>query len=407
MLRVLGYDKIHKFHLNEGHSSLLALELLDEHATAAGRELFTHEDIEAVREECIFTTHTPVASAHDQFPLDLVGRVLGRQEILNIKEVFCCEGRVNMTYVALNLSGFVNGVAKRHGEVSRLMFTPRQIDSITNGIHIATWLSQPFRDLYDKHIPGWRQDSFALRYALSIPRQEVWEAHIQSKEQLIQYVNRETDAGMRPDVLTLGFARRATEYKRWDLLFQNVERLKQMSSRSGPLQIVYSGKAHPQDQSGKQAIKSILRFKNALKPEIRMAYLANYDMNLSRLMVSGSDVWLNTPQPPMEASGTSGMKAAVNGVPSLSILDGWWIEGRIEGVTGWSIEENERAAQEEKGGTSDADSLYRKMEQVIMPMFYRDRDQFIEIMLHAIALNGSFFNSHRMIQQYVLNAYFR
>jgi starch phosphorylase len=407
MLRVLGYDEIQKFHLNEGHSSLLALELLDEHATAAGRELFTHEDIEAVRDKCIFTTHTPVASAHDQFPLDLVGRVLGRQEILNMKEVFCCEGRVNLTYVALNLSGFVNGVAKRHGEVSRLMFKPRQIDSITNGIHVATWLSQPFCDLYDRHIPGWRQDSFALRYALSIPRQEVWQAHIQSKEQLIQYVNHETDAGMRPDVLTLGFARRATEYKRWNLLFQDVERLKQMSSRSGPLQIVYSGKAHPQDQSGKEAIKSILRSKDALKPEIRMAYLANYDMNLARLMVSGSDVWLNTPQPPMEASGTSGMKAAVNGVPSLSILDGWWIEGRIEGVTGWSIGEDETPAQEEKGGISDADSLYRKIEQVIMPMFYSDREHFIEIMLHAIALNGSFFNSHRMIQQYVLNAYFR
>jgi starch phosphorylase len=407
MLRVLGYDEIQKFHLNEGHSSLLALELLDEHATAAGRELFTHEDIEAVRDKCIFTTHTPVASAHDQFPLDLVGRVLGRQEILNMKEVFCCEGRVNLTYVALNLSGFVNGVAKRHGEVSRLMFKPRQIDSITNGIHVATWLSQPFCDLYDRHIPGWRQDSFALRYALSIPRQEVWQAHIQSKEQLIQYVNHETDVGMRPDVLTLGFARRATEYKRWNLLFQDVERLKQMSSRSGPLQIVYSGKAHPQDQSGKEAIKSILRSKDALKPEIRMAYLANYDMNLARLMVSGSDVWLNTPQPPMEASGTSGMKAAVNGVPSLSILDGWWIEGRIEGVTGWSIGEDETPAQEEKGGVSDADSLYRKIEQVIMPMFYSDREHFIEIMLHAIALNGSFFNSHRMIQQYVLNAYFR
>jgi starch phosphorylase len=307
----------------------------------------------------------------------------------------------------LNLSGFVNGVAKKHGEVSRLMFKPHQIDSITNGIHVASWVAKPFCDLYDRYVPGWRQDSFALRYALSIPRQEVWQAHSQSKEQLIQYVNRETDAGMCPDVLTLGFARRATEYKRWNLLFQDVERLKRMSGQSGPLQIVYSGKAHPQDQSGKEAIKSILRFKDALKPEIRMVYLANYDMNLARLMISGSDVWLNTPQPPMEASGTSGMKAAVNGVPSLSILDGWWIEGRIEGVTGWSIGENERAAKEEENGTTDADSLYSKMEQVIIPMFYGDRDRFIEIMQHAIALNGSFFNSHRMIQQYVLNAYFR
>jgi starch phosphorylase len=406
MLRVLGYDQIQKFHLNEGHSSLLGLELLDEHATASGREMFTHDDIEAVRDKCIFTTHTPVASAHDQFPMDLVGGVLGREEILSMKEVFCCEGRVNMTYVALNLSGFVNGVARRHGEVTSLMFKPRQIDSITNGVHIASWLAAPFCDLYDRHIPGWRQDSFALRCALSIPKQEVWQAHVESKEQLIQYVNGETDAGMRPDALTLGFARRATEYKRWDLLFRDVQRLKRMSSRFGPLQIIYSGKAHPQDQSGKEAIQSILRFKDTLKPEIRMAYLANYDMNIARRMISGVDVWLNTPQPPMEASGTSGMKAAANGVPSLSVLDGWWVEGCIENITGWSIGNDEKPGEQHSAGADDADSLYEKLE-IIIPMFYRERDRFIEVMLHAIAINGSFFNTHRMIQQYVLNAYFR
>jgi starch phosphorylase len=407
ILRVLGYDEIQKFHMNEGHSSLLAIELLDETAREVGRDNITRDDIESVREKCIFTTHTPVASGHDQFPPELVSRVLGRQEFLEMKDVFCCEGRVNMTYVALNLSGFVNGVAKSHREISQLKFGAYSIDSITNGVHIDTWLTKPFRELYDHHIPGWKQDNFTLRYALSIPKNEIWEAHTRSKEMLIDFVNQQTGLEMKHDVLTLGFARRATEYKRWNLIFQDTERLKRIASQNGGLQIVYSGKAHPQDHAGKEAIQNVLRLRESLKPNLKLAYLTNYDMELARLMVAGVDLWLNTPLAPFEASGTSGMKAAANGVPSLSVLDGWWVEGCIEGVTGWAIGNYPARPTEGQPGSSDADSLYEKLEHVIIPLYYRERERFLEVMLHAIALNGSFFNTHRMIQQYVLDAYFR
>jgi starch phosphorylase len=227
---------------------------------------------------------------------------------------------------------------------------------------------------------------------------------MEAKKELMSYVNRHTNIGMDFDLLTLGFARRATAYKRWDLLFNDLDRLKTIAQRKGAFQIVYSGKAHPQDEGGKALIRRIFQVKESLKKEIKIAYLENYDMEIGKLMTSGVDIWLNTPQPPMEASGTSGMKAALNGVPSLSILDGWWIEGHI---TGWSIGENERGMQAPHDSTKDAVSLYQKLDEVILPLFYNHRDRFIELMGHAIAINGSFFNTQRMLQQYVLNAYFR
>ena len=406
MLRALGYENIERFHMNEGHASLLTLELLDEEVKKAGRKSISHEDIEAVRKKCIFTTHTPVPAGHDQFPLDLVSRVLGRREVYDMKDVFCCDGLLNMTYLALNLSHYINGVAKKHGEITRLMFAGYLIDAITNGVHVATWVSASFQELYDRHIPGWREDNFSLRSALSIPKQEVWKAHIEAKKRLIQYVNRETNVGMDVNFLTTGFARRATAYKRGDLAFRDIERLKSISSKAGTLQLIYAGKAHPQDQSGKELIRRIFQAKEALKKEIKIAYLENYDIELGKMMTSGVDLWLNTPQPPLEASGTSGMKAALNGVPSFSILDGWWIEGHIEGITGWSIGENRRGAGEDHDPSKDAISLYSKLEQVIIPLYYNDRDRFIDVMRHSIALNGSFFNTQRMLQQYVLKAYF-
>lgn len=285
------------------------------------------------------------------------------------------------------------------------MFAGYNIDSITNGVHAATWTARPFQELYDQYIPGWRMDNFSLRYALSLPKQEVWEAHLQAKKELVDHVKKATGLVMGPEVLTLGFARRATTYKRGDLLFTDVERLKKIAEKEGPLQIVYAGKAHPQDNGGKEIIKRIVRLKDVLKQEIPVVYLADYDIELGKLIAAGVDVWLNTPQRPLEASGTSGMKAALNGVPSLSILDGWWIEGCIEGITGWSIAERSGKPAEASAVSRDAASLYEKLERVVVPLFYRNRDRFVDVMLHSIALNGSFFNSHRMIQQYVLNAY--
>jgi len=226
MLRALGYTDLTRLHMNEGHASLLTLELLDEQAQRAGRVAFTHDDVEVVRQQCVFTTHTPVPAGHDQFPLELVERVLGPREAFHtMHEVFCCEGVLNMTFLALNLSHFVNGVAKKHGDVSQHMFAHYVIDAITNGVHAATWTSQPFQALFDRYMPGWREDNFSLRYALSIPNQDVWDAHLTAKHQMLQDVNRATNAGMDVDVLTLCFARRAATYKRIDLLFQDIERL--------------------------------------------------------------------------------------------------------------------------------------------------------------------------------------
>jgi starch phosphorylase len=323
-----------------------------------------------------------------------------------MKEVFCCGDVLNMTYLALNLSHYVNGVAKRHGEISRLMFGGYHIDAITNGVHAATWTSQPFSGLFDRYIPGWKQDNFSLRYALSIPGNEIWRAHMEAKNSLIGLVNRETNVSLDTNILTLGFARRATTYKRGALLFSDLNRLKEIASKFGPFQIVYSGKAHPQDRAGKEEIKRIFEASQSLRDAIKVVYLENYDLELGKILTSGVDVWLNTPQPPLEASGTSGMKAALNGVPSLSVLDGWWIEGCIEGVTGWSISPAKGGAETFEDHSKDALSLYDKLEKVVLPLFYCDRNAFIEVMRHAIALNGSFFNTHRMLQQYVLKAYF-
>jgi starch phosphorylase len=311
-----------------------------------------------------------------------------------------------MTYLALSLSRYINGVAKKHGEVSRLMFAGYSIEAITNGVHAATWVSEPFRELFDRHIPIWQQDNFSLRYALSIPKQEVWDAHMQAKKRLIGFVNRETGAGMDENVLTLGFARRATTYKRADLLFQDLERLRRISAETGKIQVIYAGKAHPRDQGGKELIKRIFRAKQALENDIRIVYLADYNMTLGAMITAGVDIWLNTPEPPMEASGTSGMKAALNGVPNLSVLDGWWIEGHIEGVTGWAIGDIVQGKGEYRDHSLDAPSLYDKLEKVIVPLFYRERERFVEVMVYSIAINGSFFNTHRMMQEYVLNAYY-
>jgi starch phosphorylase len=406
MLRALGYADLERYHMNEGHAALLTLELLREQREQAGRSDILPGDLEAVRKRCAFTTHTPVAAGHDQFALDLVDQVMGSREACGINDPICHQERLNMTYLALSLSHYVNGVAKKHGEVSRHMFAGYHIDSITNGVHAATWTTPELQTLFDRYIPGWREDNFSLRYALSIPDREVVEAHKLVKRRLVEDVNRQTNAGMDVDVLTIGFARRATGYKRPDLLLTDADRLRDIVRRAGPLQVVYAGKAHPRDQRGKEIIQHIFRLKEAVHPEVKLAYLANYDMQLARRMTAGVDVWLNTPEPPMEASGTSGMKAALNGVPSLSILDGWWIEGCIEGVTGWAIGEDRRLGDTAPASHNDADCLYEKLEQAVLPAFYQDHHRFVEIMRHAIALNGSFFNTQRMVQQYVLKAYY-
>lgn len=407
MLRALGYQDIRTFHLNEGHAGLLTLELLDETAKRAGRESVTREDVETVRNQCVFTTHTPVPAGHDKFSVELARKVIGpREDFFGLKGILYEGNILNMTSLALNLSRYINGVARKHGEVSRLMFAGYSIEAITNGVHAATWVSEPFRRLFDRHIPLWRQDNFSLRSALSIPGEEIWDAHMKSKKLLLDLVDREAGVAMDENVLTIGFARRATTYKRADLLFRDMERLKRISGESGKLQVIYAGKAHPRDHGGKELIKRIFQAKQALANHLRVAYLENYNMTLGAMITAGVDLWLNTPEPPMEASGTSGMKAALNGVPSLSVLDGWWIEGHIEGVTGWAIGDILQGKGEDRDHSRDASLLYDKLEHTIVPLFYRDRDRFVNMMIYSIAVNGSFFNTHRMMQEYVLNAYY-
>ena len=407
ILRDLGYTGIERFHLNEGHSGLLTLELLHEETVKAGRESIGKEDIATVREQCVFTTHTPVAAGHDRFTLDLVLRVCeyGR-DIVNLKDILCYNECLNMTYLALNLSRYINGVAKRHGEVSSLMYAGYAIDSITNGVHAATWTSPSFQRLNERYIPVCMENAVSLRYSLNIPKDDIWTAHLEAKEDLLRVVREKTGVAMDDRTFTIGFARRATAYKRADLLFHDTQRLLDIAERAGAFQVIYAGKAHPRDESGKAMIRRVFEAREKVKSRISVAYLEDYDMDLGRMITAGVDLWLNTPEPPLEASGTSGMKAAVNGVPSLSILDGWWIEGCLEGITGWAIG-RDGAGTTEVNRSNDALSLYGKLEHTIIPLFYRDRDSYVEVMRNAIALNGSFFNTHRMIQEYVLKAYFR
>ena len=406
MLKALGYLDIGRYHMNEGHAALLGLELLEEAAAAAGRSTITWADVEAVRARCVFTTHTPVPAGHDKFPMELVRQVIGPRNFdFEWRSIVYVDGLFNLTYVALNLSRYVNGVAKRHAEVSRLMFARHSIDAITNGVHAGTWASPAFRQLFDRYVPDWRADNFSLRYVHSVPREEVWQAHVAAKAALLRHVNGLHSAGLEPHVFTIGFARRATAYKRPDLLFHDLGRLRAIAA-AAPIQVLLAGKAHPRDTEGKQLIRRLFEARDWLREHVKVIYLENYDMRQASLMTAGVDLWLNTPQPPLEASGTSGMKAALNGVPSLSILDGWWLEGHIEGVTGWAIgSDGPDDPPNPDRRSQDARDLYEKLDRTILPLYYKDRQGYVEVMAHCIALNGSFFNAHRMVQQYVVKAY--
>jgi starch phosphorylase len=432
ILRALGYNDLTRFHMNEGHAALLSLQLLTDEAEKAGRESIRKEDIEKVRSKCVFTTHTPVPAGHDRFPMEYLTRVFpGQTEFLDLKDATSADllkrvlqveqnfpglqeaarrgASLNMTQLALGLSTYVNGVAKQHGETSRQMFPEVPIEAITNGVHAGTWTSAPFQQLFDRYIPSWREDNYSLRGALGLPAEEVWAAHLIAKHDLLETVREKTGLKFDPEVFTIGFARRATGYKRADLILSDLDRLRQIAKNAGHFQIIYAGKAHPNDGGGKDIIRRIFQAKKALRKAAPVVFLDNYNLELGGKITSGVDLWLNTPQFPMEASGTSGMKAALNGVPSLSILDGWWVEGHIEGVTGWCIGESRRtvAGSAPADNKAEADSLYSKLEDVILPMYYSDRAKFLEVMQHAIAINGSFFNTQRMVQQYITDAYLR
>jgi starch phosphorylase len=402
VLGIGGYRMLHamdvnlkKFHMNEGHSSLLTLELLKEEKM----------DADKVKDLCIFTTHTPVAAAFDKFPYDLVQRLLGTELPLEVLKQYGGQDRLNMTFLALSLSKFTNGVTEAHMEYSQKLFPGYHIYQVTNGVHSRTWTCEHFRKLFHNYIRGWAHEPQLLVRADEIPSEEIWEAHVKAKRDLFDFVKNKTGTQFDEQALTLGFARRATSYKRATLIFSDLERLKRVRRR-GNLQLIFAGKAHPRDQEGKKLIQEIYGYASQLKDQIKIVYLENYNMDMAALLTSGVDVWLNTPLPPMEASGTSGMKAAHNGVLNFSVLDGWWIEGCIDGVTGWSIGPwHDELVSDEERKRMELEDLYGKLQYLILPTFYDDKDLWIDMMKKSISKVAYYFNSHRMMRRYVTEAY--
>jgi len=400
MVNALGH-RVNVYHMNEGHAALLTLALLEHQMGGGPIGAPTEADLALVRQRCVFTTHTPVPAGHDRFSIEQTIRILGGDRTARLEKLGCYrDGMLNMTLLALRFSRYANAVAMQHAKVSREMFPEFPIDSITNGVHAPTWVSDPVQKLLDTHVPAWRRDNLYLRNVIDLPENEMLATHAQAKRALLSEVATRTGRMLKEDVLTIGFARRVATYKRATLLFTDPERLVEIANKAGGLQIIYAGKAHPQDEPGKALIHKVVEDAARLSGNLlQIVYLENYDWALGAMMTAGVDVWLNTPKRPYEASGTSGMKAALNGVPSLSILDGWWIEGCIEGFTGWAIEDGANDAEE-------ATSLYRKLEAAVVPLYLSDRTHWARLMRNTIAFNGSYFNTNRMVKQYTRNAYY-
>ena len=403
MLRALGF-RIRTYHMNEGHAGFLALELLrkSRRPSENGGGGVPQYDSASVRKKCVFTTHTPVDAGHDRFPYDLVEHCLG--DFVDSATLRSLGGKddLNMTLMAFNLSGRINGVARRHAETTRRAFPGYQVRAITNGVHAPTWTHPSLARLYQAQSPNWAHEPEVLALADQLKDGEVWAAHQEAKRELIGYVANSRGVALNEDQPILGFARRMTGYKRPDLLFSDLDRLTAIA-RKFPFQLVFAGKAHPHDGEGKRMIEELHRHIASLAGVVPMAFLPNYDMTKAGLLVAGADVWLNTPLPPLEASGTSGMKAALNGLLNLSVLDGWWLEACIEGVTGWAI----GADGGPENPATHAEALYRKLEETVLPLYYQDRAKWIWMMKQSVSKIGAYFNSQRMMRRYATEAYLR
>jgi glycogen phosphorylase len=400
MLHALNL-RVRKYHLNEGHSALLTLELLREQGAAAATGPLLDEAVQDVRSRCVFTTHTPVEAGHDRYAYGLAEQWLGGLVEPRILHQLGGPERLNLTRLALATCGWVNGVATRHAETSRALFPGYEVHTITNGVHAQRWTAEPLQALFDRYIPQWVHEPELLVRALRIPDEEIAAAHAQAKQQLLDSVaGLEGGSALDPSLFTIGFARRMTDYKRPGLLFSDLERLRAIARRHR-FQVIVAGKAHPHDEPGHRHIEQLHLWARQLAGTVPVVFVADYRLDVARRIVSGVDLWLNTPQPPLEASGTSGMKAALNGVPSLSVLDGWWIEGWEEGITGWAIGTDNG----ENDAHRHAASLYEQLDHTILPLYYGKGAAWPAIMKSAIARNGSYFNSHRMIRRYASEAY--
>ena len=383
LLETLGITDIDTYHMNEGHCSFLTLELLRKFQ---GREA-------EVRKRCVFTTHTPVPAGHDHFAMERCKNLLDGliPDDLRLPSLVQ-NSRLHMTELGLYFSRLANGVSELHGNVARKQFAEFKIGHITNGVYHNYWVGKPFRELYDQVFPGWRLNPKLLLRIDEVPDKDLLNAHRSQKIFLLGYANSQLQKALSLDVLTIGFARRAAAYKRARLIFRDLDRLVEIGQ--GKIQIIFAGKAHPKDDQGKDILKDIVVQANKLFGRVKIVFLENYNMWLGRLITSGVDVWLNTPLRPHEASGTSGMKATLNGIPNLSILDGWWAEACRDGVNGWAIGGNYNSDDEK-----DADYLYSVLEQRVIPTYYENKSEWMKLIREAIK-TGVQFTAQRMIQEY-------
>ena len=382
-------SELHGLHLNEGHCTFAMLELLNRGWSR-----------EELAQRSLFTTHTPVPAGHDRFEWPLVREVVGELLPVDAKELVIAAGdsengrRCSMSHLAVALSTSVNAVSKLNADVAMTMFDEQIIQPITNGVHHITWTSPVMASLFDGYLPGWRVQPETISEAETLPTDALLEARNQARQHLREFVLSKTGVELSSERLTIGFARRFATYKRANLVFRDLERLRNIGA--GKIQFVFSGKAHPRDKGGKQLIRDIYDSAEQIAEEIPVAFIENYDMETGLLMTSGVDIWLNNPIRPMEASGTSGMKAAMNGVPNCSILDGWWPEACIHGVNGWAIGNAENVRDDER----DANNIYQVLEQDVLPLWEGSKDAWAEMMKASIAASAEF-TGHRMIQDYL------
>lgn len=384
LLKKIGLDSISKIHLNEGHGALAAIELLlnDKHKSLTDK-------IRAVRKKIIFTTHTPIPAGHDVYFGEFL---LKYQPDFPIKmSELVINDTINFSKLALFFSSYSNAVSLKHRLVSKKMFPEYKIDAVTNGVNHLLWTSSSFSRVYDKYLLDWRHNYRNLKKAKNIPLEEIKEAHLLSKEKLFRYIKEKKNIDFSLDTFTIVFARRFAPYKRPTLLLDDLERLKKINKTIGRLQIIYAGKAHPDDEVGKTLVSEVNKRLKKISHDIKVVFLENYDLSLAKLLVSGADIWLNNPALPNEASATSGMKAACNGVLHVSSFDGWWPEGYIKNKTGWVIK--------------DADSLYEKLEKEIIPLYYNHSNTWLKMMRSVISLNASYFNTDRVLEDYIKKAY--
>lgn len=398
MLRALGYKDIQTYHMNEGHAAFLTLELAKE---------FDFKD-EEVKKRCVFTTHTPIAAGHDHFGYKLAESVLGGKLPWHIKNL--AGGKdLNMTQLALGMSKSANAVSRNHKEVCQMMFPNFEFDSITNGVHVKSWVSPGMEVLFDEYLGNWKEDPKSFLHAEKIPDEELKKAHLSGKKTLIEYVNSqpehfpiphdelESEDKFDEKTLTVTFARRFVPYKRPLLIFHDLEKLRSVAYEK--LQLIFAGPYHPDNKFAMETINQLMRIGIALRGQIKVAILPDYNLDIARYLVQGSDVWLNNPEPPMEASGTSGMKAAINGVLNLSILDGWWLEGYEEcHKSGWAFGRKSTTKSSLNRDSIDAKDLYVALEDVIENYEHKE-DLWLERMKHAISL-GATFNTHRCVNEY-------